>query len=158
MSRFVPGFLLVLTASPALAQPAPVSTVMAVAVEVQAGCSVAASPLLLTTQQGRRGQSSADITIACGPDEPFTVSLDHGSHADGGQRRAYDPVADRYVAYDIFRDPGRSRRWADGSDDVVSGMTNALGKASLQAYGATPAHQDLRTGRYVDQVVVTVSF
>lgn len=143
---------------PATAQSGQGSATLSVSVEVVPNCTVSAAPLSLNPRQAQPSEAAADIVIACGPDEPFTVALDQGGHASGATRRAYDAVTGRYLAYDIYRDPGRSQRWSDGPDGVVSGITNASGKALFKAYGAMPADQDLMAGNYSDQVVVTVNF
>lgn len=158
MLRIVPCLLFAAAAGPVSAQSAQTGTTMAVSVEVLPNCTVAASPLSLAVQAGSAVGSAADIAILCGPDEPFTIALDRGAHASGAQRRAYDVLADRYADYDIFRDPAHRLRWADGPDEVVSGLTNASGRAGVKAYGAVLPNQDLRVGRYTDQVVVTVNF
>lgn len=158
MSRVALCLLSIALAAPAAAQTGQAGATMAVTVEVLPNCTVAAAPLELGVRRGGTGQAAADIAIVCGPDEPFTIALDRGTHASGALRRAYDPLADRYVAYDIFRDPGHSLRWGDGPGEVASGMTNASGQASLKAYGRVLPDQDQRAGRYADQVVVTVSF
>ena len=145
-------------AIPAAAQSGQGSATMTVTVEVVPNCTVSAAPLSLDALQGRQRQADADIIVACGPDEPFTVALDHGGHANGAMRRAYDAATGRYLAYEIYRDPARSQRWSDGSDSVVSGITNAAGLASFKAYGAVRPDHDLIAGSYADQVVVTVNF
>lgn len=131
---------------------------MAISVEVLPNCTVSAAPLSLEPRQGRPGEAVGDIVVACGPDEPFTLALDQGSHASGTVRRAYDARSGRYLAYDIYRDAARSQRWSDGPDSTVSGVTNAAGRAIFKAYGGLPPNQDLIAGSYSDQVVVTVNF
>jgi spore coat protein U-like protein len=145
-------------AHPAAAQSGRGSATMAVSVEVVPNCTVSAAPLSLAPRPGRPGESTADIVVACGPDEPFTLALDQGSHASSTTRRAFDAVTGRYLAYDIYRDAARSQRWSDGPDSVVSGVTNASGLALFKAFGGMPADQELIAGSYADQVVVTVNF
>lgn len=158
MARLALALFPLAAALPATAQSGQGSATLSVSVEVVPNCTVSAAPLSLDPRQGRPGEAVADIVIACGPDEPFTVALDHGGHASGTTRRAYDALSGRYLAYDIYSDPARSQRWSDGPDNVVSGVTNASGRAVFKAYGGMPADQDLIAGRYADQVVVTVNF
>ncbi|MDE2410596.1 MAG: spore coat protein U domain-containing protein [Sphingomonadales bacterium] len=139
---------------PVLAQSGQGSAVIAVSLEVVPNCTVAAAPLSFMSPVGSGAKATTNIAIACGPDEAFTLSLDRGTHAAGQLRRAYDPVADRYLAYDIFRDPGRSQRWGDGPGETVYGVTNA----SLKAYGGLAAGQRIQSGAYADQVVVSINF
>jgi spore coat protein U-like protein len=158
MARLALCLAATLLTVPAAAQSGQGSTTIAVSVEVVPNCTVSAAPLTLVPRQGAVAAASSDIAIACGPDEPFTVTLDLGAHPSGTLRRAYDPVANRYLAYDIFRDPARNQRWADGPGEVVSGLTSASGRVSLKAYGGLVSGQDLIAGNYADQVVVAVNF
>lgn len=158
MARFALCLAATVLTAPVAAQSGQGSATIAVSVEVVPNCTVSAAPLSLVPRQGEAGAASSDIAIACGPDEPFTVTLDHGAHPNGNLRRAYDAVANRYLAYDIFRDPARIQRWADGPGEAVSGLTNASGRVSLKAYGGLVPGQDLVAGNYADQVVVAVNF
>lgn len=131
---------------------------IAVSVEVVSNCTVSATPITLSAREGVTTQAESAIDVQCGPEQPFTVSLNHGDYADGTTRRAFDSAAMRYLAYDIYRDPARLFPWSDSPEQSASGVTNAVGQARLKAYGSLRTTQAISPGKYADRVVVTINF
>lgn len=134
------------------------SSVMSVSVNVVSSCTVSASPISLTADYRATAAGTSDIAVRCAPNQAFTVALDSGQYAAGPTRRAFDAGARRYLAYDIYADSGRSRRWGDQSTEVVPSTTDSVGLAVLKAYGSLASGQEMWAGQYQDMVVVTVNF
>lgn len=145
-------------ATPALAQA---STAMAVSVEVVPNCTVTAQPLAfgaMTAAEAPSRAATATIDVACGPQVPFTVAFDDGQNAGRGARRALDPVSGEYLAYEIYADPARTRRWGGFGAQSVFGTTGADGAARLVAYGAIGSASPPAPGRYGDVVTISTDF
>lgn len=134
------------------------SSAIAVSVEVVSSCTVSASPINLTADHRATAAATSDIAVRCAPNQAFTVALDSGQYASGLVRRAFDAGARRYLAYDIYADSARSRRWGDRGADVVPSSTDSTGLAVLKAYGSLASGQEMWVGQYRDTVVVTVNF
>ncbi|PKB14024.1 spore coat protein U-like protein [Novosphingobium kunmingense] len=134
------------------------SSTMAVTVEVLPNCSLSASPLVLQGQGSDTAGGEATIAVTCAPDQPFALALDHGQHAVGLARHAVDPATLRRLGYEIFSDPARSRRWADRSGETVDGVTNGAGRATVTAYASLSETPPFASGRYADQITVTLNF
>ena len=137
------------------------SATLAVSIEVTPNCTVAAEPLAfgaVTAVQVPSLGAIASIEVACGPEVPFTVTLDDGQYASNGTRRALDPATGQYVNYDIFADAAHSRRWGSLTAQSVAGVTSATGTERLTAYGVIGSGTQIATGRYGDLVTVTTNF
>lgn len=114
--------------------------------------------------------SQASLTISCsGTGTPQTVVLvvgiDTGQNGTpGGLRRMkHTAGAPDALAYNLYRDPGRSSAWGvtPGVDTTPVTLTvPASGSASalVTIYGRIPARQDLRVGSYADAVQVVVTY
>lgn len=137
------------------------SATMAVSVEITSNCTVAAEPLAFGAVSAADAPSTgatASIEVACGGEVPFTVSLDDGQNYGDGTRRAIDPATGEYLAYEIYSDPARTRRWGALGAETVVDVTGADGTVRLTAYGAITGDGKLAAGSYGDLVTVTTNF
>ncbi len=144
----------------ALAQSSASATI-AVSIEITANCTVAAEPLTfsaVTAADAPAHGTTASIEVACGPNVPFTVTLDDGQNSSDGARRALDPATGQYIGYDIFGDAAHTIRWGLLTTQSVAGVTDATGTERLTAYGLIGRETQIATGRYGDLVTVTTNF
>jgi spore coat protein U-like protein len=83
--------------------------------------------------------------------------MDDGGHGAGGTRRMMDVSGTSYLAYEIYSDAARTRRWGSTAMSGVSAVAPIDGRVELEVYariaaGSAPA------GAYADTVTVTVEF
>jgi spore coat protein U-like protein len=135
---------------------------------IGANCNVSTSPVnfgsasLLTANIDATGTVSAQ----CTSNSPFSIGLDNGANASGGQRRMRLGATSSYVSYNLYTDTGRSQPWStSGSATACSGGAGSCslgtGDATVQSvtvYGRVPPQTSPAPGAYADSVVVTVTY
>lgn len=122
-------------------------------------CSVSAGSLGFGSYSGSIVNATATVSVNCTNTAPYQVSLGGGSNQSGSARRMAGPLSS-YLAYELFRDSGRTLAWGDGSAQLgarQSGTGNGSAQ-SLTVYGRIPAGQMPAVGSYSDSVVVTVEY
>lgn len=104
--------------------------------------------------------ATALITIRCGPDTPYSVTIDDGLYFNG-QRRMWSGSGNggpSFVPYDIYRNAIRTLRWGATAGTMSSGTTPASGApVVLTAYGRV-LDTKVRAKPYEDTVTVTLNF
>ncbi len=130
-----------------------------VSLTVEDFCSVDARPLIFGAQtiDHYSTEAQSSIVLACTPAASYVVSLDHGRHGAGSGRRMADAAGTRYVAYEIYRDAARTRRWGTTAASAISAVAPASGRVELAVYARLDAQQ-MQVGSYGDTITVTVSF
>lgn len=151
------GALAIAGAVPAVATTA--SGTMAVSARVEQSCHLDVQPLRFETLQSGAPTAEADsaLAIACTPETSFTVTLDDGQHRAEGERRMAEAAGGSYLAYELYSDPARTRRWGASLAEAVSGQSAGGGAVMLPIYGRIEA-ASATAGAYSDVVTVTVSF
>jgi spore coat protein U-like protein len=121
-------------------------------------CSVTAGTLGFGAYSGTAALAAAAVTVNCSSGGTYQVSLGAGANLSGGTRRMAGP-ASSFLAYQLFRDSGRTLAWGDGTalGARVSG-TGSGAAQTLTVYGRIPAGQSATVGSYTDSVVVTVEY
>ncbi len=134
------------------------SGTMAITATVLPGCTVDAGAMAFGTLTGEsaRGAASAQasLTLNCTPGTAYSVALDDGLNGD---RRMADPTGQVYLDYEIYQDPGATRRWGSGGEAAAAGIAPASGAVVLNAYGRITATR-LVPSSYSDVVTVVVTF
>lgn len=114
--------------------------------------------------------SQATLTVSCsGTGTPesvmLVVGIDPGLHGTpGGLRRmAHTAGAADAMAYNLYRDAGRSSAWGITPGIDTAAITMAVpasgsSSALVTIYARVPPRQDLRVGTYADAVMVTISY
>jgi spore coat protein U-like protein len=163
-SRFLAFGAVAVTAAaaqPALANQS--SGDMPVTAIVVNNCTISASPMAfgtITDFDVADTDSTSTIALACTPNAAYEVQLNDGINADAGQRRLANVTSTEFINYDIYSDLSRTSRWGDNlSVDTVSGVADAVGVATLTAYGRiNQGETPVSAGAYSDLVTVTVNF
>lgn len=95
----------------------------------------------------------------------YTIALSPGGA--GGYAPRYLLSGSDRLAYNLFRDAGRSQVWGNGNAGtalesgrlrVGSGVGNSTRSNSHDVFGRIPAQQDAAAGVYADTIVITVTF
>ena len=135
------------------------SATMAVSATVEQACNLNVRPLRFGTFRSDAPVAEADssLAVACTPETAFVVSLDDGQHRAGGQRRLANAGGGGFLAYDLYSDPARTRRWGAGLAESVSGQVEGAEPVMIPIYGRIEAGS-AEAGAYSDVVTVTVSF
>lgn len=136
-----------------------VSATMAVTATVEESCHLAARPLVFGTVRADSGSADAQssVVLACTPEASYVVTMDAGRYGAGGARRMADTAGSRFVAYEIYSDAARTKRWAASPANAVSAVIPAGGRVELDVY-ARLAATDTPAGAYQDTITVTVAF
>lgn len=150
------GFLGAMTAAPASAETA--TATMAISVRVEQACNLDVRPVHFETIRSDAAMADADssLVVACTPDTAFVVSIDDGQNRAGGLRRMASAEGS-YLAYELYSDPARTRRWGASLAESVSGRITGASAVTLPVYGRIDAGEAI-AGAYSDMVTVTVSF
>jgi spore coat protein U-like protein len=95
--------------------------------------------------------------LRCSKDTTYSVALDSGQNASGGQRRMGN--AGSYLNYELYQDSTRQQAWGNGSNGGTRLAGIGSGTAEdLVVYGRVPAQASPAAGTYVDTVQVTVAW
>jgi spore coat protein U-like protein len=96
------------------------------------------------------------VHATCNNNLPYTIALSGGGNEIAGQRRMRSGM--EFIAYDLYRDSGRTQRWGDGAPDPVLVGTGTGNEQSLAVYGRVPAGQAVGSGTYTDTVTATITY
>lgn len=151
------GALAVISGLPAAA--AMTSATMTVSATVEQSCNLDVRPLRFEALRSDAPYAEADssLAVACTPNTPFVVTLDDGQHRADGRRRLANSAGGSFLAYDLYSDAARTRRWGAGQAESVSGQVAGGKTVTLPIYGRIEA-ASATPGAYSDVVTVTVSF
>lgn len=151
------GALGLLAAAPAW--PSTATGTIAVSARVEQSCHLDVRPLRFDALRSGAPGADADssLAVACTPDTAFVVTMDDGRNRSGGARRMADAGGGRFLAYEIYSDAARTRRWGASLAEAVSGWIDGATPVTLPIYGRIEA-ASATAGAYSDVVTVTVSF
>jgi spore coat protein U-like protein len=145
-----------------LSQSASAETVtgnMAVSASVSSVCTVAATPMAFgEVATAGATDATATITVNCTGGGAYTVGLGNGLHNVAAQRNLQSGV--NLLAYDLFKEVGRTTRWGDAGAGLVLGTGNSADQL-LTVYGQVTTGQVLVSGNgtpYTDTVLVTLTY
>jgi spore coat protein U-like protein len=114
--------------------------------------------------------SQATLTISCsgtGTAQTVTlvVGIDPGVNGTAGglRRMKHTAGAPDAMAYNLYRDAGRSSAWGmtpgvDTTPLTLAVPANGSSSALVTIYARIPPRQDLRIGNYADAVQVIVTY
>ncbi len=147
-----------LSGSPSAAAKA--TYTMPVSVDVLAGCTVSAAPLvfLMPVPANRDIDSTSTITVRCNPNLAYTIDIDNGLHAQGNNRRVRHANLNAFLTYDIYKDPPRSQVWGRGNTRNLAGNSGSAGVVAYPVYGRLNGKAGTVAGNYSDLLTVTVNF
>ncbi|HEX9932555.1 MAG TPA: spore coat U domain-containing protein [Allosphingosinicella sp.] len=135
------------------------STTATITGSVAAICSVSAGTLGFGAYSGAVVNATGAISVNCSNGAAYQVAMSGGANHDGASRRMAGPAGGR-LAYQLYRDSGRSLAWGDDSAQLGArlGGTGSGAAQSLSVYGRIPAGQTPAAGSYTDSVVVTIEY
>lgn len=135
--------------------------------EIQPDCVIHAPDLNFGAAPFVRNFSpvTQTIHIRCTRGQTYSAGLDDGQHAVSGQRRM--AANGRYLAYDIFQDPGGTLRWGKHGNErresaqADSGAANhdgLTGQGFVYTAIIDPDQTTPLPGTYADRIIVDVEF
>ena len=139
-------------------------------------CTVQSTPLAFggyVSPGGARVDSTASVQVNCTPtylllacSVSYTLAISHGTQGTPGARQMAAGAG--RLRYDLYRDAARSIAWGDGGggggvvggsiSSGLLGLVCAPGTRHHTVYGRVPASQNVPTGSYQDQVVLTITY
>jgi spore coat protein U-like protein len=129
-------------------------------------CLVSATPVAFGTFSGSRSDSVSTIMLIFdgnGNGNPYTVALSQGLSNSFIDRTMFHSLHD-VLHYNLYLDAARSLIWGNGQGEtrLSVGTFNFPGGApvsrDLPVYGRIPFQPAPPPGRYIDQIIVTVTF
>lgn len=160
MKRFI---LAIATVSGAMAAQgawaATTTSNIAASASVTTVCTMDATPLAFgEVALSGATAGTATIAVTCTGGGAYTVGLGNGLHNVAAQRNLQSGV--NVLAYDMFKEVGRTTRWGDAGAGLVSG-TGSAAEQVLTVYGEVTTGQTLVSGNgtpYTDTVLVTLTY
>lgn len=131
-----------------------------VTAQVQRECLVSASALnfgntgLLTTAI----DSTSRIDVRCTANSPFQIGLGDGLHNTAPLARRMRSAAGNFIAYELYRDSGRSLPWGAAGSGLSQAGTGSGTNQTFSVFGRVPAQATPPAGGYADVVVVVVTY
>ncbi|WP_455923445.1 Csu type fimbrial protein [Pseudomonas putida] len=135
---------------------------MSVSATVVATCSVSAGSLAFGSYSGTAVTASADLSVTCTNDAPYTIAMDAGTGTDATtSARLLTSSSDSTstLSYGLYQDSSYATSWGNttGTDTLAGTGTGAA--QTIGVYGKIAASQlSASTGSYADTVVVTVNY
>lgn len=132
---------------------------MAATVTVEESCHIDARPLVFGAAPVENGriEAKSSVVLACTPAASYVVTLDEGRHGAGGTRRMAAAAGTDFLAYELYSDAARTRRWGATAASAVGAVAPADGVVELAVFARLSTGHVL-AGDFGDTVTVTVSF
>jgi len=99
---------------------------------------------------------STTIAFECPKGTDWQVGLDDGRHFNGEFRGMAGPGG--VIAYDLYRNAGRTQRWGDLLSGEYSDGKGKEGVETLTIYGRVPVQPTPAQGFYSDTITITLVF
>ena len=109
--------------------------------------------------------TTANITATCTYTTPYSIGLDNGLYASGGQRRMKS-TSGYFINYNLYVDSGYTEPWSAASSSTT--CSNGAGTCELNTgtgsnqnitvYGLVAPQASPTVGSYSDTVVVTLTY
>lgn len=140
------------------------TTTMTVSTSVAGNCNVSTTNLNFGSYDASVALlGSADVSVRCSNGTAYTVKLGTGG-GTFGQRLLTDGTNN--LQYNLYTTSGFGTVWGDGTSSTGFVSGTGTGMSSSQAivhtvHGQLPnsvANQDVPTGAYTDNVIVTVEY
>ncbi|SMO43490.1 Csu type fimbrial protein [Paracoccus laeviglucosivorans] len=127
---------------------------------VSANCRVVADDLNFGTtgflDQAVNGASAMRVTCTSG--SSYQVGIGYGLHGTNVNDRHMQSLTGRRIAYQLYRNSGRSQTWGLLADGLTAAGTGTGATQNYTIFGRVPAQTTPPPGTYADTVVVTVTY
>lgn len=126
-------------------------------------CELATTPVAfgaITPSQAGVTDAAGSVAVVCTKTTPYTVALSTGAHSNTySKRNMIGASAPDGLAYNLYKDAGRSTVWGDGTGGsaLVAGVGNSVHQ-TYPVYGRLNKNQFVTPGAYSDVVTVTVCY
>ncbi len=99
--------------------------------------------------------ASSTFVVRCTENTNYTIALDNGQNASGGNSRMANSAGTKFVTYELYQDSGRSTLWDDTNTVSATGTGT---DQSYTVYGRVPPQPTPPAGTYTDTVTITVTY
>jgi spore coat protein U-like protein len=157
---FALSLLAVGTVTSMNASAATATSTMAVTASVVAACTVSASALAFAAYSGTAVDGTADLTVNCTNDAPYTIGLGAGNGTDAttAARVLTGSLEGTTMNYGLYQDAAYATVWGDTvGTDTLAGTGDGADQ-TIPVYGRIVAGQNGSVGTYTDSVAVTVNY
>ncbi|MCQ2999860.1 spore coat protein U domain-containing protein [Pseudomonas syringae] len=142
------------------ASAATATATMSVTASVVAACTVSASAMSFAAYSGTAIDGTADLTINCTNDAPYTIALGvgNGTSATTATRVLTGSLSGTTLNYGLYQDASHSTVWGETvGTDTLAGTGDGANQ-TIPVYGRIVAGQNGSVGTYADSVAVTVNY
>ncbi|OCR22617.1 spore coat protein [Pseudomonas syringae] len=157
---FALSLLVVGTVTSMNASAATATSTMSVTASVVAACTVSASALAFAAYSGTAVDGTADLTVNCTNDAPYTIGLGagNGTAATTTTRVLTGSLSGTTMNYGLYQDAAYATVWGDTvGTDTLAGTGDGADQ-TIPVYGRIVAGQNGSVGTYTDSVAVTVNY
>jgi spore coat protein U-like protein len=154
------SLLVVGTVTSMNASAATATSTMSVTASVVAACTVSASALAFAAYSGTAVDGTADLTVNCTNDAPYTIGLGagNGTAATTTTRVLTGSLSGTTMNYGLYQDAAYATVWGDTvGTDTLAGTGDGADQ-TIPVYGRIVAGQNGSVGTYTDSVAVTVNY
>ncbi|HEX8592832.1 MAG TPA: spore coat U domain-containing protein [Pseudomonas sp.] len=133
---------------------------MSVTASVVAACTVSASALAFAAYSGTAVDGTANLTVNCTNDAPYTIGLGagNGANATTTSRVLTGSLVGTTMNYGLYQDAAYATVWGDTVGTDTLGGTGDGADQTIPVYGRIAAGQNGSVGTYTDSVAVTVNY
>jgi spore coat protein U-like protein len=167
MTRRLIALSLAAVAVAAMVRPARAGTAtnnLTVTATVLGACTINPATLAFGNYDPTAGAPldvNGTITVNCTQGSSYWIGLGNGLNFGGGTRRMSGGVTE-VLAYELYRDAGRTLAWDNTNGALPNSTANTVAAGfspyDHTVYGRIPVNQPVSTGAYSDTVVMTVNF
>ena len=134
-----------------------------VTASIGGSCTISATPINFgsTTNLAAAINATGALTATCTSGLPYTLALNAGSttgNTIAARRMSLGGTGPGVVAYQLYRDPGPTNLWGDGSTGGVHSGSGSGSAQTLTVYGQVPVQAMPAGGTYQDTVTATISY
>jgi spore coat protein U-like protein len=130
-----------------------------------AGCKVSSTPINFGSYDvfsPSATTSTGTISLSCAPKANVEIAIGAGSSSGSFYPRTMQHAGlSDHLEYNLFTDPGRTQVWGDGTHGTSHvHLQNVKNNNTLPViiYGMIVPQQNVATGSYSDQLMVTITY
>lgn len=152
----------VLATSPAFAGSTVAGNTIAMGLVIEDQCTISAPAAIDFGTHGiilSHVDTSANMTIECTKETPYSIALGAGDNAAGALHttRSLKNTAGDFIDYDLYSDSAGGTVWGSSiGDDTVDKASADGADEVITIFARVPAHQNEPIGTYTDHVTATI--
>lgn len=158
-----------LAGAPIAVQAGTSTATLSVSIVITASCTINPATLVFASTAGTSliataVNGSSTVSVTCTSGSPYSIAMDNGANASGGQRRMASGA--NFLNYNLYVDAAHTLSWSTAinptscttSGDCYLGTGNGSAQ-SINIYGVVPTTATAPPpGTYTDTVTMTITF